>query len=70
MIIQEVHRLQKEADEANKSSSVLTRDNQRLEVQLADTAHQVRIICVHLSFYSQQFYLTYKPVCHPRFVFS
>lgn len=55
LIIQEVHRLQKEADEANKSSSVLTRDNQRLEVQLADTAHQVRIIRVHLGFYSQQF---------------
>lgn len=41
---QEVQRLQKEADEANKHSSVLQRDNQRFEVQLSDMAHQVRLL--------------------------
>jgi len=40
-IFQEVHRLQKEADEGNKRASVLERDNQRFEVQLADMAQQV-----------------------------
>lgn len=39
---QEVQRLQKEADEANKHASKLERDNQRFEVQLRDMAHQVR----------------------------
>lgn len=39
---QEVHRLQKEADESNKHASVLERDNQRFEVQLADMSQQVR----------------------------
>ena len=38
---QEVHRLQKEADEANKRSSVMERDNQRCELQLVDMAQQV-----------------------------
>ena len=36
-----MQRLQKEADEANKRSSMLERENQRFELQLADTAHQV-----------------------------
>lgn len=40
-VFQEVHRLQKEADEANKRSSVLERDNQRSELQLGDMAQQV-----------------------------
>lgn len=40
-MFQEVHRLQKEADEANKRSSVLERDNQRSELQLGDMAQQV-----------------------------
>lgn len=35
--------MQKEADEANKHSSLLERDNQRFEVQLSDMAHQVRL---------------------------
>lgn len=42
LIFQEVHRLQKEADEGNKRASVLERDNQRFEVQLADMAQQVK----------------------------
>ena len=40
-LIQEVLRLQREADEANKHSSVLERDNQRCELQLSDMAQQV-----------------------------
>uniref|UniRef100_A0A3P8XCR0 Nucleoprotein TPR n=1 Tax=Esox lucius TaxID=8010 RepID=A0A3P8XCR0_ESOLU len=47
--IKEVHRLQKEADEANKRSSVLERDNQRSEVQLADMAQQVRVLLIELE---------------------
>lgn len=37
----EVHRLQKEADDANKRSSVLERESQRCELQLGDMAQQV-----------------------------
>lgn len=40
-VFQEVHRLQNEADEANKRSSVVERDNKRFELQLADMAQQV-----------------------------
>ena len=40
-LLQEVHRLQKEADEANKRASVMERDNQRCELQLVDMAQQV-----------------------------
>ncbi|KAM7011947.1 translocated promoter region b, nuclear basket protein [Tautogolabrus adspersus] len=47
--VQEVHRMQKDADEANKRSSVLERDNQRCELQLADMAHQVRVLLIELE---------------------
>ncbi|XP_060773336.1 translocated promoter region b, nuclear basket protein isoform X2 [Neoarius graeffei] len=47
--VQEVQRLQKEADEANKHSSLLERDNQRFEVQLSDMAHQVRVLLIELE---------------------
>ncbi|XP_051511668.1 nucleoprotein TPR-like isoform X2 [Myxocyprinus asiaticus] len=47
--VMEVHRLQKEADEANKHSSVLERDNQRFEVQLADMSQQVRVLLIELE---------------------
>ncbi|KAK0150428.1 Nucleoprotein TPR [Merluccius polli] len=47
--VKEVHRLQKQADEANKRSSVLERDNQRFELQLADTAQQVRVLLIELE---------------------
>ncbi|XP_051954824.1 nucleoprotein TPR-like isoform X2 [Xyrauchen texanus] len=47
--VMEVHRLQKEADEANKRSSVLERDNQRFEVQLADMSQQVRVLLIELE---------------------
>ncbi|KAI3368578.1 hypothetical protein L3Q82_025589, partial [Scortum barcoo] len=47
--VKEVHRLQKEADEANKHSSVLERDNQRFELQLGDMAQQVRVLLIELE---------------------
>ncbi|KAK2835272.1 hypothetical protein Q5P01_015756 [Channa striata] len=47
--VREVHRLQKEADEANKCSTVLQRDNQRFELQLADMAQQVRVLLIELE---------------------
>ncbi|XP_062251607.1 translocated promoter region b, nuclear basket protein [Platichthys flesus] len=47
--IKEVHRLQREADEANKHSSVLERDNQRCERQLSDMAQQVRVLLIELE---------------------
>uniref|UniRef100_A0A8C1SEH5 Nucleoprotein TPR n=1 Tax=Cyprinus carpio TaxID=7962 RepID=A0A8C1SEH5_CYPCA len=46
---QEIHRLQKEADESNKRASVLERDNQRFEVQLADMSQQVRVLLIELE---------------------
>lgn len=39
--LQEVHRLQNEADEANKRASLLERDNQRSDLQMSDLAQQV-----------------------------
>ncbi|XP_069009311.1 translocated promoter region b, nuclear basket protein isoform X2 [Embiotoca jacksoni] len=47
--VKEVHRLQNEADEANKRSSVLERDNQRCEIQLVDMAQQVRVLLIELE---------------------
>uniref|UniRef100_A0A672QC01 Nucleoprotein TPR n=1 Tax=Sinocyclocheilus grahami TaxID=75366 RepID=A0A672QC01_SINGR len=47
--VTEVHRLQKEADEGNKRASVLERDNQRFEVQVADMAQQVRVLLIELE---------------------
>ncbi|XP_014872470.1 nucleoprotein TPR-like, partial [Poecilia latipinna] len=47
--IKEVHRLQNEADEANKQSTLLERDNQRYELQVADMAQQVRVLLIELE---------------------
>ncbi|XP_049576023.1 translocated promoter region b, nuclear basket protein isoform X1 [Syngnathus scovelli] len=47
--VKEVHRLQNEADEANKRSSVMERDNKRFELQLADMAQQVRVLLIELE---------------------
>ncbi|XP_047443060.1 translocated promoter region b, nuclear basket protein [Mugil cephalus] len=47
--VKEVHRLQSEADEANKRSSVLERDSQRCELQLGDMAQQVRVLLIELE---------------------
>ncbi|KAA0719100.1 Nucleoprotein TPR NPC-associated intranuclear protein [Triplophysa tibetana] len=47
--MKEVHRLQKETDEANKRVLVLERDNQRSERQLEDMSEQVRVLLVELE---------------------
>nr|XP_055058370.1 nucleoprotein TPR [Misgurnus anguillicaudatus] len=47
--MKEVHRLQKETDEANKRALVLERDNQRSERQLADVSEQVCVLLVELE---------------------
>ncbi|XP_015241685.1 PREDICTED: nucleoprotein TPR-like isoform X4 [Cyprinodon variegatus] len=47
--VKEVDRLQNEADEANKKSTVLERDNQRLELQVADLAKQVQVLLIELE---------------------
>ncbi|XP_036378661.1 translocated promoter region b, nuclear basket protein isoform X2 [Megalops cyprinoides] len=47
--MKEIHRLQKETDEANQRSSVLERDNQRFELQLADMSQQVRVLLIELE---------------------
>ncbi|KAM9848441.1 translocated promoter region b, nuclear basket protein [Aulostomus maculatus] len=47
--VKEVHRLQKEADDANKRSSFLERENQRCDLQLGDMAKQVRVLLIELE---------------------
>lgn len=47
--MKEVHRLQKETDEANKRALVLERDNQRSERQLASVSEQVCVLLVELE---------------------
>ncbi|XP_062412025.1 translocated promoter region b, nuclear basket protein [Sardina pilchardus] len=47
--VKEVHRLQKEADESNKRSSVLDRENKRCEQQLSDLSQQVRVLLIELE---------------------
>lgn len=39
--LQEIQRLQDEADKANKHSSVFERENQRFEIQVKDLSQQV-----------------------------
>uniref|UniRef100_A0A8C5I357 Nucleoprotein TPR n=1 Tax=Gouania willdenowi TaxID=441366 RepID=A0A8C5I357_GOUWI len=47
--MKEVHRLQNNADEANKRASLLEGDNQRSELLLADMAQQVRVLLIELE---------------------
>ncbi|KAG7457192.1 hypothetical protein MATL_G00243860 [Megalops atlanticus] len=47
--MKEMHRLQKEADEANKRASVLERDNQKFELQLADQSQQIRVLLLEVE---------------------
>ncbi|TRY56833.1 hypothetical protein DNTS_004104 [Danionella cerebrum] len=47
--MKEVHRLQKESDEANKRILVLEKDNQRSERQLADMSEQVRVLLMEVE---------------------
>lgn len=42
--------MQEETDKANKHSSILERDNQRMEVQIKDLSQQVRIFCMFSRF--------------------
>lgn len=44
LVYQEVHRLQKVTDEANKRALGLERDNQRSKRQLADMSEQVSLL--------------------------
>ncbi|XP_051717159.1 nucleoprotein TPR-like isoform X1 [Ctenopharyngodon idella] len=47
--MKEVHRLQKETDEANKRALGLERDNQRSKRQLADMSEQVSVLLVEVE---------------------
>ncbi|XP_036409824.1 nucleoprotein TPR isoform X2 [Megalops cyprinoides] len=47
--MKEMHRLQKEADEANKRASVVERDNQKFELQLADQSQQIRVLLLEVE---------------------
>ncbi|XP_039591515.1 translocated promoter region b, nuclear basket protein isoform X1 [Polypterus senegalus] len=47
--MKEIHRLQKETDEANKRSSVLERENQRFELLAADLSKQIRVLLMELE---------------------
>ncbi|XP_043117020.1 LOW QUALITY PROTEIN: nucleoprotein TPR [Puntigrus tetrazona] len=47
--MKEVHRLQKETDEANKRALGLERDKQRSERQLTDMSEQVRVLLVEVE---------------------
>ncbi|KAK7825218.1 hypothetical protein U0070_009707 [Myodes glareolus] len=47
--MKEIQRLQEETDKANKHSSVLERDNQRMEVQIKDLSQQIRVLLMELE---------------------
>ncbi|XP_065601612.1 nucleoprotein TPR isoform X3 [Cyrtonyx montezumae] len=47
--MKEIQRLQVDADKANKQSSVLERENQRLEIQVKDLSRQIRVLLMELE---------------------
>ncbi|OWK08561.1 hypothetical protein Celaphus_00011211, partial [Cervus elaphus hippelaphus] len=47
--MKEIQRLQEDTDKANKHSSVLERDNQRMEVQIKDLSQQIRVLLMELE---------------------
>ena len=47
--LQEIQRLQEDADKANKHASLLERENQRLEVQVKDLSQQVEQMLLWLN---------------------
>uniref|UniRef100_W5KDD5 Nucleoprotein TPR n=1 Tax=Astyanax mexicanus TaxID=7994 RepID=W5KDD5_ASTMX len=49
LAMKEIHKLQKETDEANKRAAVSDRANQRAEKQIADMSQQVRVLLVELE---------------------
>ncbi|NXI40812.1 TPR protein, partial [Galbula dea] len=47
--MKEIQRLQEDADKANKRSSVLERENRRLEIQVKDLSQQIRVLLMELE---------------------
>ncbi|XP_066117446.1 nucleoprotein TPR isoform X1 [Saccopteryx bilineata] len=47
--MKEIQRLQEDTDKANKHSSVLERDNQRMEIQVKDLSQQIRVLLMELE---------------------
>ncbi|XP_063796301.1 nucleoprotein TPR [Pseudophryne corroboree] len=47
--MREIQRMQNETDKANKTSSVLEKENGRLELQLKDLSQQIRILLMELE---------------------
>uniref|UniRef100_A0A8C0R1Z1 Nucleoprotein TPR n=1 Tax=Canis lupus dingo TaxID=286419 RepID=A0A8C0R1Z1_CANLU len=47
--MKEIQRLQEDTDKANKHSSVLERDNQRMEIQIKDLSQQIRVLLMELE---------------------
>ncbi|XP_053106845.1 nucleoprotein TPR isoform X3 [Hemicordylus capensis] len=47
--MKEIHRLQEDADKANKRASVLEREHQRLEIQVKDLSQQIRVLLMELE---------------------
>nr|AXF79603.1 TPR [Xenopus laevis] len=47
--MREIQRMQDETDKANKCSSVLERENQRLELQIKDLSQQIRVLLMELE---------------------
>ncbi|XP_048802598.1 nucleoprotein TPR isoform X3 [Lagopus muta] len=47
--MKEIQRLQEDADKANKQTSVLERENQRLEIQVKDLSQQIRVLLMELE---------------------
>ncbi|XP_060686286.1 translocated promoter region b, nuclear basket protein isoform X2 [Hemiscyllium ocellatum] len=47
--MKEIRRLQKDTDQANKHSSLITRENQRLKMQVSDLSQQNRILLMELE---------------------
>lgn len=47
--LQEIQRLQEDADKANKHASLLERENQRLEIQVKDLSQQVEQMLLRLN---------------------
>ncbi|KAM4641426.1 nucleoprotein TPR [Discoglossus pictus] len=47
--MREMHRLQDETDKANKQSTLLERENQRMELQVKDLSQQIRVLLMELE---------------------
>ncbi|XP_056379611.1 nucleoprotein TPR isoform X2 [Hyla sarda] len=47
--MKEIHHLQNETDKANKLSSVLENENQRLELQVKDLSQQIKVLLMELE---------------------